>query len=368
VAGGGPRTVGAAPAAAAPMSIAPLGITGAGVTVAASADWVSATFEPRRLASVRAWVDKFLGTSERSEKGLRWYPKTFRWEMKAVLAYGETVDTCWLSVNGDSLAHIGGKKIMRFLHGLAKRGASFTRFDVAIDDYSGKLLKMDLFEQAVKDGNVVGCKRYQHEKITKNLKTGELEGESHNFGRRGGDGSGRYVRCYNKNLESKGKVPVIRFEVEFSGEVARMVIDGLLDCKNLFSFTQKMARAAVGSVDFKERAGKKHIARMARLPWYQRIIDAAGGCVRYVAKQVIPPLQETMEYAKTGWFPTLALAADIIDDGGHDGESVLLGMIRQARAWMRRRQGARDLGLDLSRLLCGGVALVGGPPQADACD
>lgn len=72
-----------------------------------------------------------------------------------------------------------------------------------------------------------------------------------------------------------------------------------------------------------------------------------------MVRKVIPPLEDTvMKWVKPAVMRTLALVSEIIDAGGHDGEGVIVEMIRQAKPKVRnRRHGARNLGLDVGAIL-----------------
>lgn len=115
---------------------------------------------------------------------------------------------------------------------------------------------------------------------------------------------------------------------------------------------RKMRNYVGGSIDFVQRQNHRHKARMPRLSWWQQIIDDLGES-RVVVRKVIPPLEDTvMKWVKPAVMPTLALVSEIIDAGRHDGAGVIVEMMRQAkRKIANKRQGARDLGLDVARVL-----------------
>lgn len=96
------------------------------------------------------------------------------------------------------------------------------------------------------------------------------------------------------------------------------------------------------------------------LSWWQQIVDDLGEA-RVVVRKVIPPLEETvMKWIKPAVMSTLALVLKVIDAGGHDGEGVIIDMLRQAKRKIgNKRQGARDLGLDVGRIL--GISAVASP-------
>ena len=131
-----------------------------------------------------------------------------------------------------------------------------------------------------------------------------------------------------------------------------MIFDCLMSSFTLEAFECKVKNYVGGSIDFVQCGNHRHKDRMPRLGWWQKIVDEIGQA-RVVVHKVIPPLEETvMNWIKPAVMPTLALIVEIVDASGHDGDGVLLEMVRQAKPKnAHRRQGARDLGLDVGRIL-----------------
>ena len=107
---------------------------------------------------------------------------------------------------------------LQLMHDLEALGVKCTRIDLAADDFTRKRLVMDVIHQAATAGHVVGFRCYDPRRPLKNMQTGQLAGDTAYFGKRGNHGSGRYVRFYDKGLESNGEVDSIRYEVELSGQ------------------------------------------------------------------------------------------------------------------------------------------------------
>lgn len=332
-----------------PSRQSPGGNTGDRLT--ASSDWFSGTALKEEMPRLLRFLDRMFGKGEETGRPCGWYAQGYVWPNGAKLGWSPDRPECWLSINGQSMAIIGPDRMWWFLTSLYDLRLNCTRLDLALDDYSRELIVLDKVLAAASVGNVVGFRRWQHFRPVRNMVTGELEGETHSFGRRGRDGSGRFVRIYDKGLESNGEQDCIRLEVELSGDIAREFFAELVGAGSVEKFYSTVARIAVGSIDFKDRAGAHgHKDRMVRLDWWQRVIDRVGEGVYAVKRRVVPPLQRTVEYFRDNWLPTIKLALQIIEDGGHDAWAVLRDMAATAPL-PKWHQGHRDLGLDVPSLL-----------------
>ena len=131
-----------------------------------------------------------------------------------------------------------------------------------------------------------------------------------------------------------------------------MTFECLISSFTFEGFECKLKNYVGGSIDFVERGNHRHKDRMPRLCWWQQIVDDLGQA-RVVVRKVVPPLEETiMKWIIPAVLPTIARAVEIINAGGHDGGAILIEMVRQAaRKIANRRRGARDLGLDVARIL-----------------
>jgi hypothetical protein len=302
------------------------------------------------------YVSAKLGAAVDRGRGANTYACSVGWSSGAQLAWTPERAEGWLSLNSDSLALMGEPSGV--LTDLASFGAACTRVDVAADDATGKLLDLDEIERAAGAGNVQGFRRCDPRAPVANVKTGELEGRGIYFGRRGRDGSGRFVRFYDKGLESKGAVPGVRFEVEFSGEMARMVSETLIDTTPE-RFLAKAGRLLAGAIDFRERGTHRHHARMAVLPWWDAVLQELGQCVLTI-RRVVPALQRACSYLRQAWRRNLAKLAASVDAAGQDGRAFVVELVgrmmdegrerNQAAGWS---PGALELCIDRQQLLSG---------------
>ena len=118
----------------------------------------------------------------------------------------------------------------------------------------------------------------KHRPIVERRHNGELMGETIYFGARGKDGAGKFLRCYGKDLESKGEVDSVRWEVEFSKERANIIFFQLAMSSNITEFATKLAMFIGGAIDFIERNGNRRDT-IDRLAFWEQILDALGAAV-----------------------------------------------------------------------------------------
>jgi hypothetical protein len=155
------------------------------------------------------------------------------------------------------------------------------------------------------------------------MNTGELEGDAANFGRRGKDGSGRYVRFYDKTLESNYTRDCIRAEVENSGERAHEWFTKLCSCKDLAAFETMMGEIVCGAIDFADKEGAhKHRDRFQRLAWWAAIVEKVGAA-KLTVLRAKPAIQRTMEWAKSALPRAFAtFCGCVVNQGMHPAEVI----------------------------------------------
>ncbi len=336
------------------MSLPPVGNTGGKVTGELKVDWLNLVFPASNREAVLDLVRPMLGDCEDKPTGMHYYSRSAGWEVGAVLAWTPGGEHFLLSLNGDSMNFFPLPVLFAFCNAACALRGKCTRLDIAYDDFARRV-PMDTIRQAAEAGNFNHFRVWSDQKETKRGKG--ITGDSLTFGRKGKEGSGLQVFIYDKALESKGTINSIRFEARYFKEKADLIFDCLISSFTIEAFECKLKNYVGGSIDFVERGIHRHKDRMPRLSWWQQIVDDLGQA-RVVVRKVIPPLEETvMNWIKPAVMPILALVAEIIDAGGHDGEGIVIAMMRQAkRKIANKRCGARDLGLDVGRILSAGPA------------
>lgn len=315
-------------------------------------DWLNVVAPSDQLVKLIEIANEFLGEGTDQPHGMHRYRSSHKWETGAIAAWSEGVNHCLLSLNGDSCAMVPAEKWLDFLRKLEDVGARATRVDIAIDDYSRQLINLEEVHAAAAAGNFHGFKLAESLKPTRRVRGQMVKtGDSCTFGRKGKDGSGRQCIVYDKALESNGEVNSIRLEARFFKERAAIVFQCLASSFTLERMWEKARNFAGDIIDFIERGSHRHLSRMKRLGWWQRVVDVLGECA-VVVERAKPSLQRSAEWIKKAVAPTAALIVDVFDHLGYEGERILLDLVRGARHKLAaRREGARKIGLDLQALL-----------------
>lgn len=206
----------------------------------------------------------------------------------------------------------------------------FTRFDVALDDY-GKQLDFDAVASAISENN------YFHFSKFRDIKSGKRS--SPEKGRTiymGSTDSPKFLRLYNKSVESDGETDAYRLELVLKGKHAELV--GSAWCQMVLEPDEVVSRwlssLVIGAVDFRERVSKNR-DRCPLLTWWADFcaaVDAAG--IRLVLPKKEGCLVRTMDALEFQYAPTIAMIAEVL--GAAFGSYI--DQIRQAG---KERMGSR---------------------------
>lgn len=208
-----------------------------------------------------------------------------------------------------------------------------SRLDIAVDDYGKRLIPANI-HAAIQNYDVTGCRRNNMQTIWNSD-----GGWTFSFGSRQ---SNKYVRIYNKSVESKGLIDSYRIEAEYHDASAKVIWDFIVghDNKAAVDFLREVA---LGAIDFRKQVpGESAIERRPRLDWWQEFLDAANafGGFRISVPRPRPALAKKMAWLKRQVATSLALIrevfkrtpgkfADYLDELFREGES-RLGDVEQA--------------------------------------
>jgi hypothetical protein len=254
--------------------------------------------------------------------GRFFYDRHYAWPVGVKLYYhsdgdkaGLTGDRVCIDVSGSALDMLGTYQQAVFARGLLQFDFKASRGDGYFDDYSRRITPTELYravhgEDA--DGNITKRDYTGFRSVHYDHRTGRdgVTGDMVCFGRRGREGSGKYLRVYDKALESNGEIDAIRWENEYSGDRAIAFFNLVADTGNdPARLGSAITGSIAGSIDFlkrSERPHEKNLSRLERYDWWQSILDDLGDTVTlkaptpdksiekavlYVEKQVTPNLQ-----------------------------------------------------------------------------
>jgi DNA relaxase NicK len=184
-----------------------------------------------------------------------------------------------------------------------------TRLDLCYDDYDRIICPHEVAAEARK-GNFTGYRRFEH--LAPQKLNGDLEGDTLYFGRRGKNGSGRFLRCYDKDLQTKGAVCSIRWEVEFSKEKARDIFFRLSQLNSMEEFAAMIAALIGGSIDFVDRKGI-HLDRMQRLDFWERIVSQLGA-VKFRNPKRVKSVEKAQDWIERSVVPSVEMLRKALGD------------------------------------------------------
>lgn len=285
-----------------------------------SIDWLRLRGQRERRASALQVLGVFFGKYEPG-CGRYGYSRSDRFEAGAGLFWDDQRHECIVDVPGSALGALKGWEVIELIKALRERGFSHpTRMDVAID-YRGKGLAL---VQAV----LAGCKAHEltgSRKFKLHEDNGGEEGLGVGIGKRGKHGSGRYVRVYDKGLET-GECEANewhRFEVEFSQDVASAALGWILQghvmadqqlepiltdwasFKPVPGWEISAAQCALGAIDFRENNGRRFLKRRPRCEWWSDVLAGVEPHRVKSRRERLVSLDAVKEWARKQWMPTV---------------------------------------------------------------
>ena len=284
--------------------------------VTVGVDWLRMTGAVQDLPMVRQVLEAVFGPGE-SGKGLFLYTSSIRFHggLVRLLYDADGVDRhagkFGVEIPGGALASLSAEQRIELLRDLVGWHMKATRLDVAIDlvGYDHEVYLVEGVLGACERGELIGARRWRP--IIERTAKGRLTGATVYLGKRGSEGSGRMVRCYDKGLESGIGVANRwhRWEVEFSGDCAAQVADHLAGCVD---WVEPAIATSLGAVDFKTETGARDACRRPRATWWADIVGliqdqakldlervkakrkpaSLPGFVRWFNRNVLPTLRE----------------------------------------------------------------------------
>lgn len=192
-----------------------------------------------------------------------------------------------LNIGGSALSRLPLDSLHTFCRTLYQLGAHCTRFDVAIDDYSKSYFNSETLDSTLKAGNFSGAHLTNY-----HTSTYGNGGWLYTIAKRGSD---KYLRIYNKSVESKGVIDSYRFEVEYKNCRSKHIFEKFCELETDL-LTDFLSYTAVGSFDFIDRTYDERTDRCPRLPWYSAFVESVGGIIKWSLARVRPTIEKTQDW------------------------------------------------------------------------
>jgi len=285
-------------------------------------DWVQGTIPFMKMNELFVYLNDMCGGAPESynhgfmgyQAAAEWHPFGIKvmWDLDTQnrLRHGNRIV---LQIGGEGLGCFPAESLYQFCRELCvKFSFKSTRVDLCFDDFE-KIIEPQEVTQFADQGSYRGFRK--HRPIRESKRNGDLLGDTLYFGTRGKNGGGKFLRCYNKDLESGGEVNSIRWEVEFSKERANKVFFELAMSANITEFATNIALFIGGSIDFIERNGKRFDTR-DRLAFWEQILHHLGAAsIRN--PQPEQSIESAMEWVERSVTPSLEKIKCAIGDDAY---------------------------------------------------
>ena len=290
------------------LSKPPVSNTGVQLTSALSVGWLSGSFQVERLKEVEQLLEQRFGPFAERNRGLLGRSCSKSTASGVLLGFSRVPirhgdDLAVVSIPGSCLEGLPVSETLKLFAELLIHGVRCSRLDCAFDDYTKSMSPRTLW-RVLDVGQrrgvcpLVGFRvsefRASHHSINGST------GDTLSFGRRGKNGSGKFIRFYEKHKESKGKIDANRWELELSGKLAAEAFGRLACSRDDAGFATWLGAFIGGSIDFRQRSacpGEVHLKRIPRLPWWERIIEIIGESP-FVVTPPVPTMAKKEAYVR----------------------------------------------------------------------
>jgi len=295
-----------------------------GVKSQVGLDWIRLVGPSDCASRCLEVLTKVYGTNVERRNGRHFYKIGTYWPSGAALLEGHDFEQSAILVElpGSALTTLPATERLQLLADLSF-GMRATRLDVYIDFIGEQVDVITCTRSACYAGELCQAKRWEpHDGYS----GGKRDKYGVSLGSRGKSGSGRYVRVYDKGLETKEQPEGRwhRWEAEFTGDCA-------VDVQHLLSahveqladggfsiapgWEQTAAGLAFGAVDFREVNGQTSYARRPRSAWWDELVGTVNRIVvsakkkasklvtysRWMRHQVLPSLKAIGDVVGVPW-------------------------------------------------------------------
>jgi len=209
-----------------------------------------------------------------------------------------------LSIPGQPLQHVHFHELLKLVGYLSRNRYNCTRFDWAVDDFDHSL-SMDELADACERGDYSGANSHRY---FQRKKRGHYE-----IGRTiylGSSQSDKQIRIYDKNIESKGQVNSIRYEIQWRGILAAAAFKALSEVSATEEGCKKISMLALGGCHFYEKRNQV-LSRSKSLANWEEFVRKVGGSVKLSARRVQPLISDKIRWVESQVVRTLALISQV---------------------------------------------------------
>lgn len=275
--------------------------------------WLRISFSTKLLGKIAQFLSQIWGDHTQDGRGLWSYDSRLAWSSGVSLNYDEDEERSdrvhsgrmTLDIPGGACDELTVSDLQLLTEFCEKMDGEGKRVDVFFDDYNRITTPSEVYEAAHR-GDYSGFRTVN--RITRE----NLQGYTHDevsFGRRGSYGNGKYLRFYDKELESNGEIKCCRWEVEFTGDKADQVFHKLAATKpgaDAAAFATLCGALIAGCITFVHRTAEKNIGRLGSYAWWEEILVTLGNKIVIRTSRKKDSLTGKIEWVKKNVSPSLA--------------------------------------------------------------
>ena len=235
-----------------------------------SIDWLRMSGPRSQRHEALSLLSEYLGSAT-SGKGRHFLNSGFRFGNAGIYFDSDDdlrQDHCLVDIPGEGCSEFTFEQIREVMHELLLLGFKITRVDVALDLFTKSDLIDNVYNSCM-SGELCRARRFKPQYEQSGA---VVTAHGCNIGRRGKDGSGRYLRVYDKGLETQEEPQGtwVRWEAELSDEPGQ---EFALQFVQTADYTKVALQHALGVCDFREVTGDHHIDRRPRCAWFQELLE-----------------------------------------------------------------------------------------------
>jgi hypothetical protein len=335
--------------------------------VYAGIDYIRAVGPADLYGTALIYLENLFGPWDRSGERARFFEHYVQWANGARFYWGHGSEIVCVDLPGGALSsRFAAAARIDVMRALRAFGFRFTRVDVAFDFVNQGVDLYDHVDASIDAGQL---RRTRSVKRVVEKVSGAIKGRTVYLGLRGGDGSGRMVRCYDKGLQTKAFTEPgrwERWEAEFTrgpcmaadagganSPVAHQVACKLIDAPDWLPVAIEVA---FGAVDFREGKGGDGIGieDRPRPPWWAELLARVHTVVVYAKRskarligyarwmeRSVAPLLGTLA-AKAGQSVAVVLE-HIVKEWRFSSSSMRSLVVEEYVEWLTERRAAPEV-------------------------
>jgi len=235
-----------------------------------SIDWL-------RMSGSRQMVEQALLITEehfgytKPDRGNYLLDSGYRWATGGIYLdtkKSQPAQHCVVDLPATILQEIEPQTLRQIIYDLHMIGFKTTRVDIACDYYDQPDLLNNVYDSC-ESGELCRSRTFQHIQ-TKNGRA--CTGRTVSIGKRGKNGSGRFVRVYDKGLETETHEQNfwIRWETELADDCATQFTTEYCQAADPLQFAHEHA---LWAIEFREYNGSRELERRPLVEWFQELVE-----------------------------------------------------------------------------------------------